>query len=49
MLGFALRGFPLLGGALAAAVAAYGTFAGAHVVGLMYRKHAATLDAIYLP
>jgi hypothetical protein len=48
-LGFALHGFPLLGGALAAAVAAYGTFAGAHVVGLMFRKHAAALDAIYLP
>ena len=49
VLGFALHGFPLLGGALAAAVAAYGTFAGAHVVGLMFRKHAAALDAIYLP
>ncbi|HEY6324495.1 MAG TPA: B-box zinc finger protein [Thermoanaerobaculia bacterium] len=49
LLGFALYAFPLLGGALAAAVAAYGTFAGAHVVGLMFRKHAAALDAIYLP
>jgi hypothetical protein len=49
LLGFALHGFPLLGGALAAAVAAYGTFAGAHLVGLMFRKHAAALDAIYLP
>jgi hypothetical protein len=49
LLGFALHSFPLLGGALAAAVAAYGTFAGAHVVGLMFRKHAAALDAIYLP
>jgi len=48
-LGFALHGFPLLGGALAAALAAYGTFAGAHVVGLMFRKHAAALDAIYQP
>ena len=49
LLGFALHGFPLLGGALAAGIAAYGTFAGAHVVGLMFRKHAAALDAIYLP
>ncbi len=49
LLGFALHGFPLLGGALAAAVAAYGIFAGAHLVGLMFRKHAAALDAIYLP
>jgi len=49
LLGFALHGFPLLGGALAAAVAAYGTFAGAHLVGLMFRQHAAALDAIYLP
>jgi len=49
LLGFALHGFPLLGGVLAAGVAAYGTFAGAHVVGLMFRKHAAALDAIYLP
>lgn len=49
LLGFALHGFPLLGGALAAGLAAYGTFAGAHVVGLMFRKHAAALDAIYLP
>jgi hypothetical protein len=49
LLSFALHGFPLLGGALAAAAAAYGTFAGAHVVGLMFRKHAAVLDKIYLP
>ena len=49
LLGYALHGFPLLGGALAAAVAAYGTFAGAHLVGLMFRQHAAALDAIYLP
>lgn len=49
LLSFALHGLPLLGGALAAAVAAYGTFAGAHVVGLMFRKHAAALDEIYLP
>jgi len=49
LLGFALHGFPLLGGALAAALAAYGSFAGAHVVGLMFRKHAPALDAIYLP
>jgi hypothetical protein len=49
LLGSALQGFPLLGGALAAAVAAYGTFAGAHVVGLMFRKHAAALDKVYLP
>jgi uncharacterized protein (DUF697 family) len=49
LLGFALHGFPLLGGALAAALAAYGTFAAAHVVGLMFRKHAAALDAIYQP
>jgi hypothetical protein len=48
-LAFALHGFPLLGGALGVAVAAYGTFAGAHVVGLMFRKHAAALDKIYLP
>jgi hypothetical protein len=46
---FALSAFPLLGGALSAAVAAYGSFAGAHVVGLMFRKHATALDAIYLP
>jgi len=49
LLGFALRGFPLLGGPLAGAAVAYGTFAGAHVVGLMFRKHAAALDQIYLP
>jgi hypothetical protein len=48
-LAFALSAFPLLGGVLAAGLAAYGSFAGSHVVGLMFRKHAATLDAIYLP
>jgi hypothetical protein len=46
---FALGGFPILGGVLGAALAAYGSFAGAHVVGLMFRKHAPALDAIYLP
>jgi hypothetical protein len=30
-------------------LAAYGSFAGSHVVGLMFRKHAAALDAIYSP
>ena len=49
LLRLALGAFPLLGGALSAAVAAYGSFAGAHVVGLMFRRHAAALDAIYLP
>jgi hypothetical protein len=48
LLQFALSAFPLLGGALSAAAAAYGSFAGAHVVGLMFRKHAAALNAIYL-
>jgi hypothetical protein len=49
LLGLALGGFPLLGFALGPGVAAYGSFVGAHVVGLMFRKHAPALDAIYLP
>ncbi|HEV3455921.1 MAG TPA: hypothetical protein VHG32_05140 [Thermoanaerobaculia bacterium] len=45
----ALGGIPLLGGGAAAAMTAYGTFAGARLVGMMFRKHEPALDAIYLP
>jgi hypothetical protein len=48
-LALALSAFPLLGGVLAAGLIAYGSFVGSHVVGLMFRQHAAALDAIYLP
>jgi hypothetical protein len=46
---WALHGLPLVGGVLAAGIAAYGSFTAAHLVGLLFRKHAAALDAIYLP
>lgn len=49
LLAHGLARFPILGGALAAGATAYGSFVAAHVVGLMFRRHAAALDAIYLP
>src|SRR5262249_52733644 len=43
----ATSAFPILGAALSAGVGAGAPFAAAHVVGLMSRRHAAALDAIY--
>jgi hypothetical protein len=40
---------PLLGGALSGAMAAYGSFVGAHLVGWLFLRNRDAFDAIYLP
>ena len=44
----ALGALPLLGGAVAGALAAYALFVGAHRIGLLVRRHAAEMDELYL-
>jgi hypothetical protein len=43
----ATRGIPLLGAAIAAALNGYAYFTGAHLVGLVFRRHGEVLDPIY--
>ena len=47
ILGLILQPIPLLGGLAQIMVATYTLLMGAHFVGLLFRRHAATLDAIY--
>jgi hypothetical protein len=44
----ALAPVPLLGTVLQIAIATYALFAGAHLVGLLFRRHAAQMESIYL-
>jgi len=47
VLGLILQPIPLLGGLAQIMIATYTLLMGAHFVGLLFRRHAATLDAIY--
>lgn len=47
ILGLVLLPIPLLGGLAQILVATYTLLMGAHFIGLLFRRHAATLDAIY--
>lgn len=47
ILGLILMPIPLLGGLAQIMVATYTLVMGAHFIGLLFRRHAATLDAIY--
>jgi len=49
ILGAMLIFAPLLGGALSAGVAAYGSFVGAHLIGWLFSRNRDAFDAIYLP
>ena len=43
----ALTGVPILGTAIAATLSGYAWFTGAHLVGLVFRRHRRVLDPIY--
>lgn len=47
ILGLLLLPIPLLGGLAQILVATYTLLTGAHFIGLLFRRHAATLDALY--